>query len=161
MEAIGYRGAEELDKLMRCKSSPSSDLPVRIAPSRLVVRKSSDAIAVSHAGIARSLRFMWEHCGDVIGVSDLAQAAQMSRRSFHDAFVKHVGRPPGEELQHIRIELAKRLLLESDEKLDSIAEQCGYQGRNSLWVAFHQLTGTSPVKFRSIWRKHQELQEGK
>src|SRR5215813_5076454 len=90
LETLGYRGAEELDKLMRRKTIPSA--PIRVPPARLIVRKSSDLVAVNHPGIARSLRFMWEHCHESIGVTDLAQAAAMSRRSFHEAFVDHLGR---------------------------------------------------------------------
>lgn len=152
LEAVGYRGAAELDKLMQGKLPPPG--PVRIAPSRLIIRKSSDVIAVSHPGIARCLRFMWERCGDRIGVGHLAEVAGMSRRSFHDAFVNNLGRPPGEELQHVRIERAKHLLMQSDEKLDFIAEKCGYQSRNSLWVAFSNVTGISPITFRTRWKKH-------
>lgn len=151
LETVGYRGAEELDKLMHHKAPPAA--PIRVAPARLIVRKSSDLVAVNHPGIARSLRFIWEHCHEPIGVGDLAEIAGMSRRGFHKAFVENLGRPPGTELQHIRIELAKRLLLESDEKLESIAERCGYQSSNSLWVAFRQATGTTPKKFQLKWKK--------
>ena len=151
LEALGYRGAEELDRLMRRKIKPAA--PVRVSPARLIVRKSSDLVAVNHGGVARSLRFMWEHCHESIGVEDLARMAGMSLRSFHQAFVEHLGRPPGAELQHIRIEHAKRLLTESDEKLEGVAEKCGYQSSNSLWVAFRQATGMSPKKFQLQWKK--------
>jgi len=151
LEALGYRGAQELDRLMRRKIKPV--LPIRIPPARLIVRKSSDLVAVNHAGVARSLRYMWEHCHQSIGVEDLARVSGMSLRSFHQAFVEHLGRSPGAEMQHIRIEHAKRLLTESDEKLEAIAEKCGYQSSNSLWVAFRQATGTSPKKFQLQWKK--------
>jgi transcriptional regulator GlxA family with amidase domain len=72
----------------------------------------------------------------------------MSVRSFHQAFVDHLGRPPGRELQRIRIERAKKLLTASDEKMDAIAEMCGYQSGNSFWVAFKQATGMSPKQYQ-------------
>ena len=74
--------------------------------------------------------------------------AAMSRRSLHQAFIDQIGRPPGAELHRVRIERARKLLLESDEKLETIAERCGYQSANSLWVAFKQATGMSPKQFR-------------
>jgi LacI family transcriptional regulator len=119
----------------------------------LIVRKSSDLVAVNHPGIARSLRYMWEHCHEPIGVDDLAQAAVMSRRGFHEAFVANIGRSPGAELQHIRIEHAKRLLTESEEKIEAIAEKCGYQSFNSFWVAFRHATQMTPKKYRLQWRQ--------
>ena len=151
LEVLGYRGAEVLDRLMRHKPSPA--VPLRVPPARLIVRKSSDLVAVNHPGIARALRFMWEHCHEPIGVDDLAQTAAMSRRSFHEMFVTHLGRSPGAELQHIRIELAKRLLAESDEKMEAIAEKSGYQSSNSLWVAFRQATGLTPKQFQTESKK--------
>jgi LacI family transcriptional regulator len=146
MEMIGYCGAKLLDELMLKKNPPEQLL--RVPPFRLIVRKSSDLIAVNHPGIARSLRFMWDHCHELIGVSDLAKVASMSIRNFHQAFVDNVGRPPGNELHRIRIERAKKLLSDSVEKMDSIAEMCGYENGNSFWVAFKRATGISPKQYQ-------------
>lgn len=146
LELVGYRGAEILDQLMRGKKMPAD--PVRIPPLGLIARKSSDLVAINHPGVARSLRFMWDHCHETIGVDTLAKAASMSVRSFHQAFVDNVGRPPGHELQRIRIERAKKLLTESKEKIEVIARLCGYQSGNSFWVAFKQATGMSPKKYQ-------------
>ncbi len=152
MEMIGYRGAALLNELMRRGSVPRQ--PLRVSPFRLIVRKSSDLVAVNHPGVARSLRFMWEHCHEPIGVDDLARAASMSVRSFHQAFVDNLGRSPGSELQRIRIERAKRLLEGSDEKMDTVAEMCGYQSGNSFWVAFKQATGMSPKQYQKQLSKN-------
>ncbi len=146
LELVGYRGAEILDQLMRGKQVPAE--PVRIPPLGLITRKSSDLVAINHPGVARSLRFMWEHCQEPIGVAALARAASMSVRNFHQAFVDHVGHPPGQELHRLRIERAKKLLTDSSEKMDAIAEQCGYQSGNSFWVAFRQATGLSPKQYQ-------------
>ena len=91
---------------------------------------------------------MWEHCHEPIGVQELAQAAAMSLRSFHQAFATELGRSPGSELHRIRIERAKRLLADSNEKMETLAEMCGYQSSNSFWVAFKQSTGLSPKKYQ-------------
>jgi LacI family transcriptional regulator len=146
METAGYRGAALLDALLRREPTPSQ--PVRVPPFRLIVRKSSDLVAVNHPGVARSLRFMWEHCHEPISVDDLARSASMSVRSFHQAFVDNLGRSPGSELHRIRIERAKKLLADSGEKMDAIAEMCGYQSGNSFWVAFKQATGMSPRQYQ-------------
>ena len=146
MEMIGYAGARLLNELMRTKSVPKQ--PVRVSPFRLIVRKSSDLVAVNHPGVAQSLRFMWDHCHEPIGVNDLAKAASMSVRNFHQAFVDNLGRPPGNELHRIRIERAKKLLSDSNEKMDAIAEMSGYDSGNSFWVAFKRSTGMSPKQYK-------------
>jgi hypothetical protein len=49
--------------------------------------------------------------------------------------------------QGLPIERAKRLLAESNHKLEVLASLCGYQSANSFCVAFKQATGMSPKKF--------------
>jgi LacI family transcriptional regulator len=146
LELVGYRGAEMLDQLMR-KKKLSADL-IRVPPRGLITRKSSDLLAIAHPGVARSMRFMWEHCHEPIGVNDLAKAAAMSVRNFYKAFIDNVGRPPGNELHRLRIERAKKLLLDSDVKMDTIAELSGYESTNSFWVAFKRATGMSPKQYQ-------------
>jgi LacI family transcriptional regulator len=146
LEMVGYRGAEVLDRLMQGKSVSTE--PIRIEPRGLVTRKSSDLIAVNHAGVAKGLRFLLDHYSELIGVDDLARAAAMSRRALHRAFLTKLGRPPGQELQRVRIEHAKRLLADTDQKMESVANLCGYQNANSFWSAFKQTTGLSPNQYR-------------
>ena len=147
LQLLGYRGAALLNDLMNGKPAPRE--PVRVPVAGLLTRKSSDLIAIPHPGIARSLRLMLEHCDEPIGVQDLARAAAMSLRGFHQAFLEHVGRSPGHELQRVRIERAKKLLAESRQKMEVISSMCGYRSANSFWFAFKQATGLSPREFRN------------
>lgn len=146
LEALGYRGAALLDDLMKGKPSPHE--PIRIPALGIVVRKSSDLLAVKHDGVARSLRFIAENYQKSIALSDLARVAGLSRRGLHKAFLEHLGRNPGAELQRFRMERAKHLLAQTDLKIEAIASQCGYQIANSFYLAFKQATGMPPTRFR-------------
>jgi LacI family transcriptional regulator len=146
LEILGYRGAELLEGLIDGKPPPKE--PIRVPVAGLIARKSSDLVAIDHRGIASALRYMWDHLHEPIGVDHLAAAASMSRRAFHKEFLQRVGRPPGHELQRARIEKAKRLLTESDAKMETIAQSCGYGGANGLWTAFKAATGSSPQQYR-------------
>ncbi len=146
LETVGYRGAELLDRLMHGKPAPRE--PIRVPPTGLIARKSSDLLAVSHPGVARSLRFLWDNYHKPIGVEDLVRVAAMSRSALHQAFLEHIGRPPGRELHRIRMEQAKKILTQSCVKLEVVAEQCGYQSGNSFWLAFKHTTGISPKQFQ-------------
>jgi LacI family transcriptional regulator len=146
LETLGYRGAALLDDLMHGKPPPKE--PIRVPAAGLVIRKSSDLLAVNHKGVARSLRFIWEHAHEPISVKDLVTVAAMSRRGLHKAFLEQLGRTPGQELQRVRIDRAKRLLAESSHKLEVLAEMCGYQSANSFCVAFKRATGMSPKQYR-------------
>ncbi len=154
LELVGYRGAELLDSLMAGRPAPKQ--PIRVPPAGLIARKSSDLLAISHPGIARSLRFVWEHYQEPIGVGDLAGVAAMSLRGFHQAFLEHVGRSPGHELHRVRIECAKKLLTSSTDKTETVAMMCGYRSVNSFWVAFRHTTGMSPNRYRKEFSRTAE-----
>jgi LacI family transcriptional regulator len=146
LEQLGYSGAALLDKLMNGGRPPPH--PIRVPAAGLIARKSSDLLAVNHKGVANSLRFIWEHFHEPISVKDLVGVAAMSRRGLHKAFLENLGRTPGQELQRVRIERAKRLLGESDHKVEIVAGMCGFQSANSFCVAYKQATGMSPKHFR-------------
>lgn len=146
---LGYKGAELLDQLIQGKHPPAG--PIRVPPTGLVERKSSDLLAINHPGLAHCLQYLWGNCHKPIGVTDLARAAGMSRSGLHGAFMMHIGRSPGAELHRARIETAKKLLAGSKRKLDEVAQLCGYQNANSLWVAFRKDTGTSPSRYRKLF----------
>ena len=146
LETLGYCGAELLDQLMQGKRPPRE--PIRVPAAGLVVRKSSDLLAIEHVGVAKSLRFIWEHSHEPISVKDLVGVAAMSRRGLHNAFMEHLGRTPGQELHRVRIDRAKKLLAGPSQKIESLARMCGYQSANSFCVAFKQAVGMSPRQFR-------------
>lgn len=147
LEALGYRGAALLDDLMEGKPAPKA--PIRVPALGVLTRKSSDLLAVKHKGVANSLRFILGHFHEPISLKDLVEAAAMSRRGLHKAFIEHLGRTPGQELQRVRIERAKRLLAGADHKVERLASMCGYQSANSFHIAFKQATGMSPKQFRA------------
>ncbi|MCU0788062.1 MAG: DNA-binding transcriptional regulator [Verrucomicrobia bacterium] len=151
LEALGYRAAALLSTLMKGKKAPSE--PIRVPAAGIVTRLSSDLLAVTHKGVANSLRFIWQHFHEPIQVSDLVGAAFMSRRGLHKAFLQQIGRTPGQELQRIRIDRAKQLLAETDNKVEVVASMCGYQSANSLSIAFKQATGLSPKQYRDALPK--------
>jgi transcriptional regulator GlxA family with amidase domain len=67
---------------------------------------------------------------------------------LHKAFLENIGRTPGQELQRLRIEKAKRLLAESDHKIEVLATMCGYQSANTFSVAFKNAAGTTLSHYR-------------
>jgi len=146
LETLGYRGAALLDECMSGKPAPAD--PIRIPPAGLIVRKSSDLLAVKHQGVARSLRFMHEHFHEPITIKDVVGVASMSRRGLHKAFVQVLGRTPGAELHGLRIRKAKRLLCETKHKIHSVAQMCGFQSANTFCISFRQTMQTSPGRFR-------------
>ncbi|HEU6448253.1 MAG TPA: DNA-binding transcriptional regulator [Verrucomicrobiae bacterium] len=146
LDVLGYRGAEVLDQLMHGKKL--SHEPMRVPAAGVVARRSSDILTIRHPGIAKTLRYIWEHGHEPICVKDLVGVSAMSRRGMHKAFLTFLGRTPGQELQRVRIERAKKLLVESNHKIETVAGMSGYQSTNSFCIAFKRATGMSAKKYR-------------
>lgn len=106
------------------------------------------ATSIEHPGIARSVRYLVKHFRDPIRVTHLTAVAKLSRRGFLKSFRKHTGRAPGEVLRLMRIEHAKRLLVEHDFSLAVVAVASGFRKANSFCVAFRSVTGVPPMEFR-------------
>lgn len=152
-ETMAYEAAALLDRLMRGERSPTG--PHVIPPVGIVVRKSSDMLAIRHRAVARALGFLWEHFAEPISVEDVIRASRMSRCGIYRAFEKHVGCSIGDELARKRVEQAKKLLVESTEKLHRVAGKCGFSGGEHFSRAFTRLAGMAPSSYRRKYIKPQ------
>ena len=146
LERIGYEGAKLLDRLMDGQTAPRE--PILFPPKGVVTRASTNILAVPDKQVARGLRFIWEHFRGNIGAPEVMAAAGLSRSALDRLFLEHIGRTPAQEIQHLRIEEAKRLLLETNLKAHEVAAQCGFSGIVHFSQAFHRLTGSRPSVFR-------------
>lgn len=110
------------------------------------------AVSTNHKGIRKCLNFIAQNASAAIQVKDMVRISELSRRGFCKAFKHNVGVNPGTFLRRLRIENAKRLLLQYDLKLREIAPMCGFRNVNTFSVAFLREVGLSPKKFqRQNW----------
>ena len=72
----------------------------------------------------------------------------ISRRSLEIRFRKAVGRTVHEELERIRLERAKRLLLETDHPITRVAEAAGFASPSYLRRSFAATFGVTPARYR-------------
>lgn len=146
LDRVGYEGAKMLDRLMDGKPVPRE--PMLIPPKGVVTRLSTNILAVADVNVARGVRFIWEHFREDIGAPEVAAAAGLSRSGVDRAFMKHLGRSPAQEILALRINCAKKLLLETGLKAHEVAEQAGFKNIVNFSQAFYRVTGTRPSVFR-------------
>ena len=72
----------------------------------------------------------------------------MSRRGLHQAFLDQMGRTPGGHIRAARIDLARKLLADTDTKVEVVAKRSGYLSLNTFFVAFKKACGKTPAEFR-------------
>ncbi len=143
---LAYRGCRLLDRLMEGEAAPSQ--PLVVPPIGLVVRRSSDTLAIEDPEVAKAVTFIWQNYGQRIGVADVVASTLASRCALYKAFKHYVGRTIREELERKRIEHARRLLLTTSDKVHRIARQCGFASGEQFCRAFARVTGSTPSDYR-------------
>jgi LacI family transcriptional regulator len=143
---MGYRAAEMLGQMLQ--GHPPPDQPITVPPVELVVRQSTDVIAVEDADVAVALQFIRRNACNGIGVDEVLREVTVSRRKLEQSFRKFVGRSIHEELTRVRVARAKQLLLHSDLDMQAIARRSGFSYSPHLSRVFRKVTGQSPRQFR-------------
>ena len=142
---LAYEAAALLDRLMNHEAPPVG--PIIIPPKEIVVRQSSNILAIDHPEVAAALRFIWEHFTESITVENVNHQSRMSRCGIYRAFEKYVGRSIGDEINRKRFEKAKILLSSSDLKHYEIASQCGFSSGEHFSRAFMREFGVAPSRY--------------
>lgn len=145
-EEYAFRGAQLLGRLMHGESVPAE--PILVPPRGLVVRRSSDILALENPEVAKALSFIWRHFTSRIRVDDVVVATAMSRCALYRAFEDILGRTIREEIERKRVEHAQELLVGSRDKIRQVARQCGFASSEQFCRAFTRVTGVTPRDFR-------------
>jgi len=149
-EKAGYEAATLLDGLMSGRIREPRRILVE--PIRVVTRRSSDVAAQEDQQVARALRFIQDNAVRPIGVVDVVEHVDCSRRALELRFREILGRSVNHEIQQARLERAKRLLAETDLSVSRVAESAGFSSSNYLIRLFHRRIGLSPAAYRERLR---------
>lgn len=147
-ERVGYEAAALLERLMSGGKRPTE--PTFVEPKELVLRRSTDLWLVDNETVADALRFIAEHSHEKISVGDVALHACAAVRSLERHFRAVLGRTVKDEITRLRMERAKRLLVEVDEPIKFIARSCGFSGATYFHEAFIKSEGVTPVAYRRL-----------
>jgi transcriptional regulator GlxA family with amidase domain len=90
-----------------------------------------------------------------LSIEALARRVAMSVRNFARVFAREVGKTPGEFVESLKLETARRRLEESADSVDLIATQTGFGTRESMRRAFIRNLHVPPSAYRS--RFNQQL----
>ena len=80
----------------------------------------------------------------------LSDAAWLSRFHLHRVFSEVTGVSPGRFLAAVRLEAAKRMLLDSRFRVMDICYEVGYESVGTFTSQFTSLVGTQPRRFRQL-----------
>lgn len=100
---------------------------------------------------ARRLReYIAENFARKLSVAELAAICNLTPNHFIHAFIRTFGKQPHRYLIGLRLELAEKLLLESNLPYSSTASMSGFSSQSHLTSTMRKYKHTTPVKIRLI-----------
>ena len=93
-------------------------------------------------------RWITENLTADLSIESLADRAHMSPRNFARMYAKKRGRTPAKAVEAIRIDAARRRLEETDARIETIADECGYSGEEQMRSAFVRVLRIPPREYR-------------
>jgi transcriptional regulator GlxA family with amidase domain len=88
-----------------------------------------------------------------LSVEDLSSKFAVGRRNFDRRFIKATGNTPGEYLQRVKIEAAKRALETTRKTINEVMRDVGYSDVKGFRTVFRKITGMSPLEYRGKYNK--------
>ncbi|EFG79061.1 transcriptional regulator, AraC family [Mycobacterium parascrofulaceum ATCC BAA-614] len=89
--------------------------------------------------------------GSEHSIDELARRAAMSPRHFTRVFTAEVGEAPGQYVERIRTEAARRQLEETDDTVVAIATRCGFGTAETMRRNFLRRVGIPPDQYRKAF----------
>lgn len=114
----------------------------------LVVRQSSEMIAIEDANLSKALRFIMANAHRLVSVDDIAKASGLSRRALETRFRKQMGTSAQKYHRGARADYVAKMLGETQLSLEEIAEQCGFAQGPDLTRLFKSIKGETPSAYR-------------
>lgn len=146
-QRVGYEAAAMLHAMMRGK-----DVGVRsllVPPRDVVVRESTDFLAVHDDPLRRALDFIRQHAVEGIGVDEVVRACHTSRSVIQRRFRHNLNQSIHECIAQERARRAIRLIRETNDSIENIAAAAGFQYVQSLNKTLRSLYGHSASDYRS------------
>jgi transcriptional regulator GlxA family with amidase domain len=94
-------------------------------------------------------RWIAEHLKEDLRVDALAERVHMSPRNFARAYADKRGRTPAKAVEAIRVEAARRCLEETEDRIESVAEDSGFSSEEQMRCAFIRILGIPPREYRN------------
>ena len=115
---------------------------------------SRPALPDESAQLNRILNFLHQRYAEPVRMQDLCSTGNLSARSLHRLFVRHLGENPSAYLSRLRIGRACLLLAETERPISAIAAETGFSNLANFNRQFREARQMTPKEFRRYFMKH-------
>ncbi|MCE2481850.1 MAG: GlxA family transcriptional regulator [Alphaproteobacteria bacterium] len=105
-------------------------------------------LGVDNRKLIDSIHLMEAHLEEPLAQGALAAAVGISRRQLERLFRRHVGRPPNRYYMQLRLDRARKLLLQTDMAVVDVAMACGFVSASHFAKCYRRLYGVTPRQAR-------------
>jgi len=109
-----------------------------------------DTIASHRRAVERVITSARERLCEPISLRDMSRVAYISTFHFNRVFHQITGLPPAKFISALRLDEAKRLLLNTDRSITDISFEVGYNSLSTFTRRFTQRVGLGPREFRYL-----------
>src|ERR1044072_6069961 len=112
--------------------------------------KNKDTIASHRSAVERVITSARERLCEPISLRDMSRVAYISEFHFNRVFHQITGLPPAKFISAMRLDEAKRLVLNNDRSITDISFEVGYNSLSPVARRFTQRVGLGPREFRYL-----------
>lgn len=145
----GRLAAETLDRMMR--GEPPTKNVLLVGAKGIFQRESTTERSHSGHLVQKAVAYIDSHALEGISVTDVVRHLKCSRRLADLRFRELQGRTILDAIMERRLDEVKRLLATTREKMDAIAEVCGYRNPTYLKYLFKKRYGITMRDFRNLY----------
>ncbi len=136
-----------------------SELAAMDAVPLATAQKAARMTGDESAQLRRVLDLLHRRFAEPIRMRDLCAVGNMSERSLHRLFVRHLGENVSDYLSRLRIGRACMWLVETDRPIGVIAADAGFSNLSNFNRQFRTARRMSPREFRQYYIRHGSMPE--
>lgn len=156
--SIGYK--IDAEKLMECVKIPSRTIVEKIFKSYVndICEFLKNGSTGKELSLIEKIDVIIEenYTNTEFNVNLIADMLAVSPNSLSVVYKRKTGKNILEVIQSLRVKEAKRILSETDEIMESVAEKAGFGSNTTFRRVFKKVTGVSPAIYREMKRKNQK-----
>lgn len=154
---IGYEAAALLEQMMtarRGEGDATRAMPTKVVvpPIGVVTRVSTDTLASDDPAVVAMLQAVRASPWQKPRVASVAEAHGLSPVTLEHRFQAAVGRSIHAEFVRHRMQRLRRLVVETDLPLKTVAKQAGFPSLQYMTTFVRRHTGTTPARLRVMER---------